>query len=127
MMKHTMSPEMQNLFYRLPNEECKARMVVKDETPWCSQKGMVLSFGMRRLFNTKHLGDLSRGGEIDGKAVCSILKLTTEHGAVEGKTQHTPTRFSVSLDTDFGINERDMNSLIAIGEFREVLPFVDKQ
>lgn len=126
-MKHTMSREIQFLLHRLPKEEGKVQVVVKDETPWCSQKGMVLSFGMQRLVNTKNLGDLSRGVILDGEVVCSILELTTEHGAVEGKTQHTPTRFSVSLDRDFGINERDMNSLIAIGEFREVLPIVDKQ
>ena len=123
-----MSPEVHFLLFRLPNEECKAQVVVKDETPWCSQKGMILSLGMRRLVNTKHLGDLSRGGEIDGEVVCSILELTTGHGSLEGKTQHTPRRFSVSLDRDFSsVNERDMNSLIAIGEFREVLPIVDKQ
>ena len=122
-----MSPEVQFLSYRLPKEESKARMVVKDETPWCSQKGMVLSFGIRCVANTKRLGNLSREREIKCSVVCSILKLTTEHGVLEGKTQHKPTRFSVSLDRDFGINERDMNSLIAIGEFREVLPIVDKQ
>ena len=126
-MKHTMSPEVQFLLNRLPKEEGRVHVVVKDETPWCSQKGMVLSFGMQRLVSTMHIADLSRGGEIDGGVVCSILELTTGHGVLEGKTQHTPTRFSVSLDRDFGINESDMNSLIAIGEFREVLPIVDKQ
>ena len=37
--------------------------------------------------------------------VCSILELTTEHGAIEGKTQSTPTKF-YSLDAIIAVGYR---------------------
>ena len=44
-------------------------------------------------------------GELDEKVVCSILELTTEHGAIEGKTQSTPTKF-YSLDAIIAVGYR---------------------
>lgn len=35
---------------------------------------------------TKHLGNILKEGELDENVVCSILELTNEHGAIEGKT-----------------------------------------
>ena len=42
---------------------------------------------------------------MDEKVVCSILELTTEHGAIEGKTQSTPTKF-YSLDAIIAVGYR---------------------
>ena len=32
-------------------------------------------------------------GELDEKVVCSILEITTQHGAIADKTQNKPTKF----------------------------------
>ena len=42
---------------------------------------------------------------MDEKVVCSILELTTEHGAIDGKTQTTPTKF-YSLDAIIAVGYR---------------------
>ena len=100
-----MSKEIQFLLYSLPDEEGKVQVVIQDETLWCTQKAMAQLFGVQRPAITKHLGNIFREGELDEKVVCSILELTTEHGAIEGKTQSTPTKF-YSLDAIIAVGYR---------------------
>ena len=100
-----MRKEIQFLLYSLPDEEGKVQVVIKDETLWCTQKAMAQLFGVQRPAITKHLGNIFREGELDEKVVCSILELTTEHGAIEGKTQSTPTKF-YSLDAIIAVGYR---------------------
>ena len=100
-----MSKEIQFLLYSLPDEEGKVQVVIKDETLWCTQKAMAQLFGVQRPAITKHLGNIFREGELVEKVVCSILELTTEHGAIEGKTQSTPTKF-YSLDAIIAVGYR---------------------
>ena len=104
-MQETMSNEIQFLLYSLPDEEGKVQVVIKDETIWCTQKAMAQLFGVQRPAITKHLGNIFKDGELDEKVVCSILELTTEHGAIEGKTQSTPTKF-YSLDAIIAVGYR---------------------
>lgn len=101
----TMSKEIQFLLYSLPDEEGKVQMVIKDETIWCTQKAMAQLFGVQRPAITKHLGNIIKDGELDEKVVCSILELTTEHGAIEGKTPTTPTKF-YNLDAIIAVGYR---------------------
>ena len=100
-----MSKEIQFLLYSLPDEEGKVQVVIKDETLWCTQKAMAQLFGVQRPAITKHLENIFRKGELDEKVVCSILELTTEHGAMKGKTQSTPTKF-YSLDAIIAVGYR---------------------
>lgn len=100
-----MSKEIQFLLYSLPDDEGKVQVVIKDETLWCTQKAMAQLFGVQRPAITKHLGNIFKDGELDEKVVCSILELTTEHGAIEGKTQTTPTKF-YSLDAIIAVGYR---------------------
>ena len=100
-----MSKEIQFLLYSLPDYEGKVQVVIKDETLWCTQKAMAQLFGVQRPAITKHLGNIFKEGELDEKVVCSILELTTEHGAIEGKTQTSPTKF-YSLDAIIAVGYR---------------------
>ena len=100
-----MSNEIPFLLYSLPDEEGKVQVVIKDETIWCTQKAMAQLFGVQRPAITKHLGNIFKDGELDEKVVCSILELTTEHGAIEGKTQTSPTKF-YSLDAIIAVGYR---------------------
>ena len=100
-----MSKEIQFLLYSLPDDEGKVQVIIKDETLWCTQKAMAQLFGVQRPAITKHLGNIFKEGELDEKVVCSILELTTEHGAIEGKTQTSPTKF-YSLDAIIAVGYR---------------------
>lgn len=100
-----MNKEIQFLFYSLPNDEVKVQVIIQDETLWCTQKAMAQLFGVQRPSITKHLGNIFKEGELDEKVVCSILELTTEHGAIEGKTQTCPTKF-YNLDAIIAVGYR---------------------
>ena len=104
-MQETMSNEIQFLLYNLPDKEGRVQVVIKDETIWCTQKAMAELFGVQRPAITKHLSNIFKEGELDEKVVCSILELTTEHGAIEGKTQKTPTKF-YNLDAIISVGYR---------------------
>lgn len=100
-----MTSEIQFLLYSLPDEEGKVQVVIKDETIWCTQKAMAQLFGIQRPAITKHLGNIFKEGELDENVVCSILELTTEHGAIEGKTQKNLTKF-YNLDAIISVGYR---------------------
>lgn len=58
-----------------------------DETLWLTQKMMSELFEVKVPSISKHLTNIFDTGELDQKLVVSILENTTQHGAIEGKTQ----------------------------------------
>lgn len=44
-------------------------------------------FGRNRVAITQHIGNVFKEGELDKDVVCKDFLLTTQHGAIEGKTQ----------------------------------------
>ena len=106
-----MSQEIQFLLYNLPDEEGKVQVVIKDETIWCTQKAMSVLFGVGVPAISKHLKNIFEEGELNEDMVISILEITTQHGAIEGKTQQKETRF-YSLDAIISVGYR-VNSVQA--------------
>jgi len=78
---------------------------LKDETLWLTQKALAELFGVQRPAVTKHLKNIFETGELEGKVVCSILELTTPHGALEGKTQTQKTQL-YNLDAIIAVGYR---------------------
>ena len=58
---------------------------MQGETVWLSQAQIAELFGVQRPAITKHIGNIFEEGELDEKAVCSIL----EHTAADGKIYKT--------------------------------------
>lgn len=77
----------------------------EDDTIWLSQKLMAELFDVKRPAITKHLKNIFESGELDEKVVCSILEHTTEHGAIEGKTQTKAVKY-YNLDAIIAIGYR---------------------
>lgn len=100
-----MEKEIQFLLYSLPEADGRIQVIIKDETIWCTQKAMAQLFGVQRPAITKHLGNIFKEGELDEKVACSILELTTQHGAIEGKTQTQDTKF-YNLDATISVSYR---------------------
>lgn len=93
------------MLYNLPDENGNIQVVVKDETIWCTQKAMAHLFGVGIPAISKHLKNIFEEGELQENMVVSILETTTEHGAIEGKTQSKETRF-YSLDAIISVGYR---------------------
>jgi hypothetical protein len=80
-----MTKELQFLIYNTPQESVKIDVVVKDETIWLTQKAMAALFDVQIPAINKHLSNIFAEGELEEKVVISILEITTQHGAIEGK------------------------------------------
>ncbi len=59
----------------------------QDETLWLTQKLIAELFGKGRSTITEHLKNIVAEGELQEELVCRKFRHTTEHGAMEGKTQ----------------------------------------
>lgn len=60
---------------------------LEEETVWLTQEQMATLFGKGRSTITEHISNIFAEGELDEKVVCRNFRLTTQHGAIEGKTQ----------------------------------------
>lgn len=100
-----MSKEIQFLLYSLPDEEGKVQVVIKDETLWCTQKAMAQLFGVGVPAISKHLKNIFEEGELSKNVVVSKMEITTQHGAMEGKTQSKEVEF-YSLDAIIAVGYR---------------------
>ena len=58
-----------------------------NETLWLTQKLIAELFGKGRSTITEHLKSIFTEGELDEELVCRKFRHTTQHGAMEGKTQ----------------------------------------
>ena len=100
-----MSKEIQFLLYSLPDEEGKVQVVIKDETLWCTQKAMAQLFGVGVPAISKHLKNIFEEGELSKNVVVSKMEITTQHGAMEGKTQSKDVEF-YSIDAIIAVGYR---------------------
>jgi hypothetical protein len=100
-----MSKELQFLIYNTPQEDIKVDVVIKDETIWLTQKAMAMLFDVQVPAVNKHLKNIFEEGELDEKVVISKMEITTEHGAILGKTQTKSTQF-YNLDAIISVGYR---------------------
>lgn len=100
-----MGNEIQFLIYNMPDADGKVQVVIRDETLWCTQKAMAQLFGVGVPAISKHLKNIFDEGELDKDVVVSTLETTTQHGAIEGKTQTHNVDF-YSLDAIIAVGYR---------------------
>ncbi|MBP3532230.1 MAG: virulence RhuM family protein [Thermoguttaceae bacterium] len=100
-----MKDDFRFLIYRSAEEDLSVNAVVKDDSIWLTQKAMAELFGVQPPAVSKHLKNIFAEGELDEKVVVSILEITTQHGAIEGKTQKIPTQF-YNLDAIISVGYR---------------------
>lgn len=100
-----MSKEIQFLLYSLPDEEGKVQVLIKDETIWCTQKAMAQLFGVGVPAISKHLKNIFDEGELQKEVVVSKMEITTQHGAMEEKSQRHDVDF-YNLDAIISVGYR---------------------
>ncbi|WP_027398433.1 RhuM family protein [Anaerovorax odorimutans] len=94
--------EIQFLMYDVDE---KVEVLVQDETIWATQKTIAQLFDVGVPAISKHLKNIFQSGELDEKVVVSILENTTQHGAMEGKTQTNSVKY-YNLDAIISIGYR---------------------
>jgi len=93
------------LLYTAPGGQVKVEVLLGQETIWLTQPRMAALFGVQRPAITKHLKNIFESGELEEEVVCSILELTTPHGAIEGKTQSQEVKY-YNLDAVISVGYR---------------------
>lgn len=93
------------LLYTAPNGTIKVEVLLGDETIWLTQERMAELFGVQRPAITKHLKNIFESNELQEEVVCSILEHTTEHGAIDGKTQTNRVKY-YNLDAVISVGYR---------------------
>jgi len=95
--------------YQTEDGKIQVEVTFEGETAWLSQKMMAELFSVNIPAISKHLKNIFDSGELDEKVVISNLETTTQHGAIEGKTQTRITKF-YNLDTIIAVGYR-INSI----------------
>ncbi|MEI6866582.1 virulence RhuM family protein [Flavicella sp.] len=84
-----------NNFVIFETEKGKVNIDVyfKDETLWLTQKRIAELFEKDRTVISKHLKNIFESDELHENLVCANFAHTTQHGAIEGKTQTKEVKF----------------------------------
>ncbi len=65
----------------------------QNDTLWLTQKKIAELFEKGRSTITEHLKHIFNEGELDENVVCRNFRHTTQHGAIDGKTQEKEARY----------------------------------
>lgn len=93
------------LLYTAPDGEIKVEAFLYDENIWLTQKKIAELFGKGRSTITEHLKNIFKEGELQENLVSRDFRHTTQHGAIEGKTQTGSIRF-YNLDAILSVGYR---------------------
>lgn len=93
------------LLYRSADEQVAVNAFIKDESIWLTQKAMADLFGVQVPAINKHLSNIFAEGELAEQVVISKMEITTEHGALQGKTQTREAMF-YNLDAIISVGYR---------------------
>jgi hypothetical protein len=93
------------LIYQNQDGNIKIDVRLEEDTVWLSQAQMALLFGKGRTTITEHISNVFKEGELDEVVVCRDFRLTTQHGAITGKTQENNIKL-YNLDVIISVGYR---------------------
>ena len=100
-----MDKQFEFLMYQSSEENVSVNALVQDETIWLTQKGMSELFDVDKSTISRHLKNIFAEGELNENVVVAKIATTTQHGAIEGKTQSSLTQF-YNLDAIISVGYR---------------------
>jgi len=93
------------ILFKTEDEKISVDVRFEDETVWLSQEQMAQLFGKGRTTITGHIQNIFKEGELNEDVVCRNFRLTTQHGAIEGKTQEVSVKL-YNLDVIISVGYR---------------------
>ncbi len=93
------------LLFKTEDQNIVVDVRLEDETVWLTQEQMATLFGKGRTTITEHIKHLFEEGELDEKVVCRNFRHTTQHGAIEGKSQEKSVKY-YNLDVIISVGYR---------------------
>lgn len=93
------------LLYSYEGSNTYVDVYFRDETFWLTQSGMAELFDVKTPAISKHLKNIFSEGELEEALVVSKMEITTQHGAIAGKTQRHVVNY-YSLDAIIAVGYR---------------------
>ena len=93
------------ILYQNQEGTIKIDVRLEEETVWLTQAQMAELFGKGRTTITEHIQNVFAEGELDENVVCRNFRHTTQHGAIEGKTQEKEVKH-YNLDVIISVGYR---------------------
>ena len=101
----------QIILFQTQGGETKIEVRLSNETVWLTADQMAELFQRNKSTISRHIKNVFESGELDPNVVVAKYATTTQHGAIEGKTQQKETKF-YSLDAIISVGYR-VNSVQA--------------
>ena len=93
------------LIYQNQDGSIKIDVRLEDETVWLTQEQMGLLFGKAKSTINEHIKNVFAEGELNEEVAIRNFRITTPHGAVEGKTQQSTVNL-YNLDVVISVGYR---------------------
>ncbi|MCE2612308.1 virulence RhuM family protein [Flavobacteriaceae bacterium D16] len=91
--------------YQSSDGQTKVEVTFDDETVWLNQEQLGLLFERDRTVVGRHIRNIFKEGELEEDVVCANFAHTTQHGAIQGKTQTKTTKY-YNLDVIISVGYR---------------------
>lgn len=98
-------PQSEMVIYKSDDGSVKVDVIFSDETVWLTQDQMGEMFGKARSTITEHIRNIFDENELNEEVVCRNFRRTTQHGAIEGKTQEKDVKH-YNLDVIISVGYR---------------------
>jgi hypothetical protein len=97
------------IIYQNPDGNIKIDVRLEEETVWLTQDQMATLFGKAKSTINEHIKNVFAEGELNKEVVVRKFRITTQHGAIAGKTQEVEV-FSYNLDVIISVGYRVKSS-----------------
>ena len=104
------------ILYTTPDGESKIEVTLQNETVWLTLDQMAELFQRNKSTISRHIKNIFETGELNKELVVTLFATTTQHGAIEGKTQTHIVEF-YNLDMIISVGYR-VNSYRGV-QFRQ--------
>ncbi len=97
------TPTGEILVYQNDDGSLKLDVHLQDETVWLNQAQLVRLYASSKANVSEHIKNIFEEGELDEKVVVRNFRTTSQHGAIEGKTQsHDVKHYNLDMIISLG-------------------------
>ncbi len=93
------------IIFKTEDEQVSVDVRFEDETVWLTQDQMAMLFDKAKSTISEHIKHIFEEGELNEKVVVRNFRITTQHGAMQGKTQQSAIKL-YNLDVIISVGYR---------------------
>ncbi|HRO75712.1 MAG TPA: RhuM family protein [Crocinitomicaceae bacterium] len=93
------------IIFKTADEKVSVDVRFEDETVWLTQQQIADLFQRDRTLITKHINNIIKTEKLEEKVVCAFFAHTTQHGAIQRKTQTKQVEY-YNLDAILSVGYR---------------------